>query len=240
MSSSSRATSRGRRSAAPTSRSPAAPRLHAVVAQQPGVGTLFDHWDNRPDFAAYCPLSGLPRLAGTRLEYDPGARSPICGPIPQRTARWAGAAGGARCRPAIAASASPGPAGRPITTTATARSRWPPSRRLTDCRGWRWCRCRRAPGQAQIGNYWGRRRSSISAPRSRDFGDTMAILECLELIVTVDTSVGHLAGAMGKDACGSCCPIAPDWRWLLDRSDSPWYPTAAPLPPAGAGATGTR
>ena len=52
----------------------------------------------------------------------------------------------------------------------------------------------------------------------------MAILECLDLLVTVDTSVGHLAGAMGRPAW-IMLARAPDWRWLLGRADSPWYPT---------------
>ena len=47
----------------------------------------------------------------------------------------------------------------------------------------------------------------------------------LELIVTVDTSVGHLTGALGKPVW-IMLPYAPDWRWLLKRNDSPWYPTA--------------
>jgi hypothetical protein len=58
-----------------------------------------------------------------------------------------------------------------------------------------------------------------------DFGDTAALIEQLDLVISVDTSTAHLAGALGKpvwilnrfDAC---------WRWLLDRDDSPWYPTA--------------
>jgi ADP-heptose:LPS heptosyltransferase len=46
----------------------------------------------------------------------------------------------------------------------------------------------------------------------------------LDLVVAVDTSVAHLAGAMGK-AVALLIPFSPDWRWLLDRTDSPWYPT---------------
>ena len=52
----------------------------------------------------------------------------------------------------------------------------------------------------------------------------------LDILVTVDTSVAHLAGAMGK-AVALLVPFSPDWRWLLDRTDSPWYPTHAALPP---------
>jgi ADP-heptose:LPS heptosyltransferase len=53
----------------------------------------------------------------------------------------------------------------------------------------------------------------------------MAVLECLELVITVDTAVAHLAGTMGKPVW-LMLPYAPDWRWLLDRTDSPWYPSA--------------
>ena len=57
-----------------------------------------------------------------------------------------------------------------------------------------------------------------------DFAETAALLRCLDLVITVDTSVAHLAGAMG---CPTwiLLPYHPDWRWLLGRDDSPWYPT---------------
>ena len=57
-----------------------------------------------------------------------------------------------------------------------------------------------------------------------DFSDTAAAIENLDLIVSVDTSVAHLAGAMGK-VTFTLLPFSPDWRWLLEREDSPWYPT---------------
>ncbi len=55
-----------------------------------------------------------------------------------------------------------------------------------------------------------------------DFGDTCAAIEQLDLIISVDTAVLHLAGAMGKPTW-ALLPHAPDWRWLRERSDSPWY-----------------
>jgi hypothetical protein len=58
-----------------------------------------------------------------------------------------------------------------------------------------------------------------------DFADTAAIIEQLDLVISIDTSVAHLAGAMGKP-CWTLLPyMHTDWRWLRDRSDSPWYPT---------------
>jgi tetratricopeptide (TPR) repeat protein len=57
------------------------------------------------------------------------------------------------------------------------------------------------------------------------FADTAAIISALDLVVSVDTSVVHLAGALGKPVW-ILLPFVPDWRWLLDRNDSPWYPTA--------------
>ncbi len=56
------------------------------------------------------------------------------------------------------------------------------------------------------------------------FLDTAAILKCLDLVVTSDTSVAHLAGALGVETW-LAVPHVPEWRWLLDRDDSPWYPT---------------
>jgi tetratricopeptide (TPR) repeat protein len=59
-------------------------------------------------------------------------------------------------------------------------------------------------------------------PWLTDYAETAALIENLDLVVTVDTSVAHLAGALGK-AVWILLPHAPDWRWLLGRTDSPWY-----------------
>ena len=57
-----------------------------------------------------------------------------------------------------------------------------------------------------------------------DFSDTAALIENLDLVISVDTAVAHLAGAMGRPVW-TLLPFAPDWRWMLKREDSPWYPT---------------
>jgi len=58
-----------------------------------------------------------------------------------------------------------------------------------------------------------------------DYADTAALVEQLDLVLAVDTSVAHLAGALGRPVW-VLLSFAPDWRWLTEREDSPWYPTA--------------
>jgi tetratricopeptide (TPR) repeat protein len=58
----------------------------------------------------------------------------------------------------------------------------------------------------------------------KDFADTAAAMMCLDLIITIDTAAAHLAGALARPVW-TMLPWSPDWRWMLDRADSPWYPT---------------
>lgn len=62
-------------------------------------------------------------------------------------------------------------------------------------------------------------------PELGDFAETAAAIANLDLVITVDTSVAHMAGALGKPVW-ILLPFFPDFRWLLDRSDGPWYPSA--------------
>ncbi len=62
------------------------------------------------------------------------------------------------------------------------------------------------------------------APRLRHFGDSARLMGQMDLIISCDTATAHLAGGLGKPVW-TLLPFAPDWRWLLDREDSPWYPT---------------
>lgn len=63
-----------------------------------------------------------------------------------------------------------------------------------------------------------------TGPDLTDFADTAALIVNLDLIISVDTAVAHLAGAMGKPVW-LLLPFAPDWRWMLERKDTPWYQT---------------
>src|SRR5206468_10739396 len=66
--------------------------------------------------------------------------------------------------------------------------------------------------------------SIIELPELETFQDTAAVMTLLDLVITADTSVAHLAGALGVPVWLALAKIA-DWRWLFDREDSPWYPT---------------
>ena len=87
-----------------------------------------------------------------------------------------------------------------------------------------------APGVSFVNLQVGARAGEIGladlSPHLMDFAETAALIAALDLVVTVDTSVAHVAGALGKPAW-VMLPYAPDWRWLLGRDDSPWYTRCA-------------
>lgn len=68
-------------------------------------------------------------------------------------------------------------------------------------------------------------RAHMHAEELHDFADTAALVAEMDMVISVDTSLAHLAGALGKPVW-ILLPFVPDYRWLLDRDDSPWYPTA--------------
>jgi ADP-heptose:LPS heptosyltransferase len=63
------------------------------------------------------------------------------------------------------------------------------------------------------------------SPVLKDFADTAALVSQMDLVLSIDTSVAHLAGALGIPVW-IMLPFSADWRWLIDRTDTVWYPTA--------------
>jgi hypothetical protein len=199
------------------------PVMHPLIRQVSPSLQLVDRWDRCPPFAAYCPLSGLPRLHGTTLETIPGGVPYLPGD-PARTVNW-------RARmddllPPDIRRIGIVWAGRPTHSNDSNRSAtlaaFGP---LAELDATALISLQKGPGQAAIGGYFGQAPLVNLGAEIADFLDTIAIIEGLDLLVTVDTAVAHLAGAMGKPVW-VMLPFAPDWRWLLDRGDSPWYPTA--------------
>jgi len=196
--------------------------MKPIVMQQAGITKYFDRWEHMPAFDAYCSLSGLPRLFGANLDTIP-APIPYVKADPAKVEHWRRRLDmlvpkGYR-RIAVVWS------GRPTHGNDFNRS-MSLSRleALAKLDGVALLSVQMGPGQAEIGRYFGRAPLINLGAEIQDFTDTMAIFECIDRLVAVDTGVAHLAGAMGKPV-SILVPFAPDWRWLLDRTDTPWYPT---------------
>jgi tetratricopeptide (TPR) repeat protein len=183
---------------------------------------IFFRWEACAPYRAFAALSGLPRLHGTRVDNVPAA-IPYLHADPARVAAWT-----ERMRPLAPPSFRKIGivwAGRPTHNNDRRRSsKLADFAPLAALPGVALISLQKGPSTDQAGRYFGRAPLVNIGAEVRDYEDTMALLECLDLVVTVDTSVGHLAAAMGKPVW-ILLATSPDWRWLLNRSDSPWYPT---------------
>lgn len=116
-------------------------------------------------------------------------------------------------------------AGRPLHTNDRNRScRLDQFSKLTEIPGVRLYGLQKGPAAEQANRISFSQKFVNLGEEFDDFSDTAAAVACLDLVITVDTSVAHLAGAMAKPVW-VLLPFIPDWRWMMDRSDSPWYPT---------------
>ncbi len=199
------------------------PEVTSLLRQIAPGARLFLRWNDAPDYAAFCPLSGLPRLAGTRID-NVLAPTPYLRADLGRAAHWADRLDG--LVPSGFRRIGVIWAGRPTHNNDRNRSALLADfQHLGDVAGIALVALQKGPKTEQAGGWYGRAPLINIGAEIADYEDTMAILDNLDLLITVDTSVAHLAGAMGRPVW-IMLPRAPDWRWLLDRCDTPWYPTA--------------
>ncbi len=175
-------------------------------------------WEDAASCAVHCPFSGLPRLAGATPGAIPGAAPYLTADVAGRAAmlEWLGAAApGARLRVGLAW------AGRPSHPNDRNRSmRLDALLPLLATAGAAFVSLQKGEAAAQLATV-----PMLDASGAlRSFEDTAALVDCLDLVIAVDTSVAHLAGALGKPVW-VLLPFAPDWRWMAGRHDSPWYST---------------
>jgi len=206
------------------------PELKALLGSLHGVEQLLAQGENLPSFDLQCPMLSLPLACHTTLQTIP-ANIPYLGADPIRVEFWATQLKG----------------DRPATIDSSAALSLKPYIGLV----WHGSNTQRndprslpfanlAPLLAMSANFVSlqiERRAEDTAALAecgkvqfldaqlKDFADTAALLASLDLVITIDTAVAHLAGALGKPVW-ILLPFHADWRWLSERTDSPWYPSA--------------
>ncbi|MGQ9370228.1 tetratricopeptide repeat protein [Azospirillum sp. ST 5-10] len=201
------------------------PALKRLVARLPGLAAVCGAGETLPAFDRHAPLMSLPRLFGTTLDSIPAACPYLSAPA-EAVARWEGRLPqDGRVRVGLVWSGDPRPG--VVRANLTDRRRSVPLDAFAPFA--------RIPGVRFVSLQKGAAAAQAKTPppgmdlvdwmdEAGDFADTAGLVERLDLVITVDTSVAHLAGGLGKpvwvlsrfDSC---------WRWLEGREDSPWYPT---------------
>ena len=196
-----------------------APELAGLLRATPGVAEVAVRGAT-PPFDLHCPLPSLPGVFGTTLESIP-AGVPYVFAEPATVARWQSRLADAqgRCRVGLVwASQSKH---RTAAAKSVALQALAPLGAVTGVRfyGLQKGDAARQAQQAPPGL------DIIDLSHDLlDFADTAAALAGMDLVISVDTAVAHLAGAMARPTW-TLLKRAPDWRWLLGRDDCPWYPT---------------
>jgi hypothetical protein len=183
------------------------------------IDQLADETTPALDFDVHYPLMSLPGLLKTTLESVP-ADVPYLFAAPDLVKQWRESLGGLEGFK-IGIVWRGGPAHPNDRARSIPLSCFEP---LAALPGVRLFSLQKGTGAEQLQDMAGRFPITEVGSRLEDFMDTAAVLANLDLLITCDTAIAHLAGALGVPVWVGL-PLVPDWRWLLDRGDSPWYPT---------------
>jgi len=184
-----------------------------------GVERLLAHGDPLPEHDVHVPLLSLPGLLGTTLESVP-ADVPYLEAEPQRVAAWRQRLGSYRGLK-IGIVWQGNPDHRMDRFRSTRLTQFASLARVP---GVHLFSLQKGPEAEQLAALAGDFPVTDLGSGLEDFADTAAALKNLDLVVSVDTSVAHLAGALGVPVWVAL-PFVAEWRWLMSREDSPWYPT---------------
>jgi Tfp pilus assembly protein PilF len=198
----------------------ACPRpLARLFASCRGVSRVVEEGAALPDFDVYALIKSLPGIFGTRLESIP-ANVPYFSADPVFIEKWHGELSSLDgFKVGIAWQ------GNPSYTRDRQRSfRLEQLEPLARVAGVRLVSCQNGFGSEQIASVADRFSVTDLGSRLGDFMDTAAALVNLDLVISADTSLAHLAGSVAVPVWVGL-PFSPDWRWLLERDSSPWYPT---------------
>ena len=194
--------------------------LHELMSTLCGATQILSRGDPLPDFDMHCPLLSLPLAFGTRFESIPSTTPYLH--TPTHTLRHWTTRLGSPDRPRVGICWAGSPNFKGDLSRSIGLSPMLPLLANTDVQFFGLQKDLRA-GDTEIL----RRNPQIThlGDEIETFSDTAAVISSMDLVISSDTSVVHLAGALGKPIW-ILLQCVPDWRWLLDREDSPWYPTA--------------
>jgi Flp pilus assembly protein TadD len=196
------------------------PSLRTLVASLPGGVEVLARGAALPPVDLHCPLLSLPLAFGTRLETIP-AGPPYLRPDPARIAHWREQLG-----PRTGLRIGLVWSGNPDHNNDRSRSLPLAALQPLFPLGREFVSLQQDIRPADLATL-----QAAGLPLRHfgealhDFMDTAALASCVDLVIAVDTAGAHLAGAIGRPLW-LLLPWIPDWRWLLERSDSPWYPSA--------------
>lgn len=193
--------------------------LTGLMHSLTGKPKLVRRGEDLPEFDLHCPLMSLPFAFRTRLDTIPD-RAPYLFADPARIAQWRDRFGDASV-PTVGLAWSGNPQHAKDAQRSLALEALLPH--LPE--GPRYVALQREIRPTDLQVLERSERVLNVSDRIVNFSDTAALCAAVDLIVSVDTSIAHLAGALGRPTW-ILLPFAPDWRWMLGREDSPWYPTA--------------
>jgi tetratricopeptide (TPR) repeat protein len=194
------------------------PPLTALLAQLPGAVRTFAVGDERPVTDFLMPLASLPRVFTHGFDSIPAADGYLRAPE-AALERWRARFGQRTAGPRIGLAWAGNPEQELDRNRSASLAALLP---LLEVPGIDFYSVQVGPRAAEIAAEGAGTRLVDLSGEIRDFVDTAAILSLLDLVITVDTSVAHLAGALGRPGWVMLSAL-PDWRWHIDRSDSPWY-----------------
>ena len=191
--------------------------LIRLLSSLSGVSRLIRQGDPLPEFDFHCPLMSLPLALKTRTDSIPSAVRYLASE-PDKRASWKLKLGnGNKPRVGIAWSGSEQHKNDKNRSMALAEfmRHMPPEYTYVSLQKEIRARDKATLNEFNIEHF---------EEEIGDFSDTAALCDLMDLVISVDTSVAHLSGALGKSVC-LLLPFVPDWRWLMARQDNPWYPS---------------
>ena len=196
------------------------PELKRLLASAAGVAEVVARDEPLPDFDLHCPLIGVARILRIGLEAIP-AEVPYLSGGASRSAYWRERLGGERGTLRVGlvwAGAQQHSNDRTRSLSLAALSPLAAAPNIA------FYSLQKGPAALQAASPPAPMRLHDATEQLQDFADSAALVENLDLVISVDTSVAHLAGALGKPAW-TLLEFAPDWRWMLGRDTTPWYPS---------------